>query len=59
MGEEHAALPGVAPWWVPSGFTFSHILAAWDKRILADILRRLRNEEPFSSEPAAPFPNDE
>jgi hypothetical protein len=28
-----------------------------DPRILADIARRLRNETPFSTLPAAPLPN--
>jgi hypothetical protein len=56
VGEEHAAPPGVIAWWVPSGFTFSHVLAAYDERILADILRRLRGEEPFTLTPAAPLP---
>ena len=59
IGEEHAAPPGMAAWWVPSGFTLSHILACRDSRILADILRRLRYEEPFSVEPPAPLPADE
>jgi hypothetical protein len=58
VGEEHAAPPGVVSWWVPSGFTFSHLLAAWDKRILADILRRLRDEEPYSTQPDAPLPQE-
>jgi hypothetical protein len=57
VGEQHAAPPGVTPWWVPSGFTLSHILGGHDKRILADILRRLRNEEPFSTLPASPLPS--
>ena len=56
VGEEHAAPAGMAAWWVPSGFTLSHMLAGHDKRILADILRRLRYEEPFSTEPPAPLP---
>lgn len=59
VGEERAAPPGLAAWWVPSGFTFSHLLAGYDKRILADVLRRLRYEEPFSIEPPAPLPTDD
>lgn len=56
VGEEHAAPPGEAAWWVPSGFTLAHTLAGHDERILADILRRLRNEEPFTTSPPAPLP---
>ncbi len=59
VGEEHAAPPGMTAWWVPSGFTLSHTLAGNDSRILADILRRLRYEEPYSIEPPAPLPEDE
>jgi hypothetical protein len=63
IGEEHAAPPGVTAWWVPHGLSFSHLLAGFDNRILADIIRRLRDEEPYSIEPAAPLPervtNDE
>jgi len=59
IGEEHAAPPGMAAWWVPCGFTLSHTLAGNDLRILADILRRLRYEEPYSIEPPAPLPEDE
>jgi hypothetical protein len=58
IGEEHAAPPGATAWWVPSGFTLSHVLAAYDERILADILRRLRGDEPFTLSPAAPPPDD-
>ncbi len=56
IGEEHAAPPGVNAWWVPNGLALSHLMAGFDNRILADILRRLRDEEPYSIEPAAPLP---
>ena len=56
VGEEFAAPPGMRAWWVGRGLTFSHTLAAHDERILADILRRLRYEEPYSTDPAAPLP---
>ncbi len=56
VGEQHAAPPGANPWWVASGLVFSHTFAGRDVRILADILRRLRYEEPLSTEPAAPLP---
>jgi hypothetical protein len=56
IGEEHAAPPGVHAWWVPTGWTFSHLFAGFDDRILADVLRRLRDEEPYSIEPPAPLP---
>jgi pimeloyl-ACP methyl ester carboxylesterase len=58
VGEEFAAPPGEPLWWVgtPNG-EWSHMHAFDDPRILADIARRLRNETPFSTLPAAPLPN--
>lgn len=57
VGAEHAAPPGATAWWVPSGFTMAHTFAGHDQRILADILRRLRGEQPFTIEPPAPIPD--
>ena len=56
VGEEHAAPPDMSAWWVPSGFSFAHLGAGHDERILADILRRLRGEQPFTTSPPAPLP---
>jgi len=56
VGEENAAPPGRTPWWLSKSGGLSHALASHDVRILADIARRLRGEEPFSHEPPAPLP---
>jgi|RhiMethySRZTD1v2_1073278.scaffolds.fasta_scaffold00293_32 hypothetical protein len=55
VGEHNAAPPGQTPHWL-SKQVFSHASAYSDKRILADIARRLRDEEPFAREPASPLP---
>ncbi len=60
VGEENTAPPGEVPWWVPNRpFEFAHLAAFTDPRIRADILRRLRNEQPFTTEPRAPWPSSE
>ncbi|HEY7088844.1 MAG TPA: hypothetical protein VH518_12190 [Tepidisphaeraceae bacterium] len=57
VGAQYAAPPGVTPWWLRGPPTFSpHLAAMLDDRILADIARRLRGEEPFTRSPAAPLP---
>ncbi|MEX0741277.1 MAG: hypothetical protein WD079_00670, partial [Phycisphaeraceae bacterium] len=57
VGEQNAAPAGEHPWWVPKAFGEpSHMLAFADARILADIARRLRGEQPFSVTPAEPVP---
>jgi len=57
VGESNAAPPGQVPWWVPNPFLQgSHLGAAADPRILADIARRLRGEEPFTRGPPTPLP---
>lgn len=57
VGPENAAPPGKIPWWQPkSQFLPSHLGAMTDDRILADICRRLRGEEPFTKNPPAPLP---
>jgi hypothetical protein len=57
IGEHNAAPPGCEPWWVPNRpFSMSHNLAGTDPRIIADIARRLRDEQPFTREPATPVP---
>jgi len=58
VGEANTAPPGEAPWWTPSApFLSGHLGAFDDPRINADILRRLRGETPFTTEPRAPLPN--
>jgi hypothetical protein len=58
VGERNAALPGQTAWWVSKHFGLSHASAYSDRRILADIARRLRSEEPFARHPPAPLPED-
>jgi hypothetical protein len=56
VGEHNAAPPGQTPHWIAKSFSLSHISAYTDRRILADIARRLRGEEPLAHDPAAPLP---
>jgi hypothetical protein len=57
VGEELAAPAGERPWWLDGPpLLDSHYGAMNDERILADIARRLRGEEPFAQEPRAPLP---
>lgn len=57
VGEENTAPRGEAPWWTPAApFLSGHFTTYDDPRIMADILRRLRAEEPFTTEPRAPLP---
>jgi hypothetical protein len=57
VGAANTAPPGQTPWWVPPEFVDSgHLNAFDDPRIVADIARRLRGEEPFTREPAAALP---
>lgn len=58
VGPANAAPPGRAPWWVPrlGWVSLSHIGAYKDVRIVADIVARLRGEEPFATAPPAPLP---
>jgi hypothetical protein len=54
VGEQNAAPPGLNPWWVANPpFGLAHIGAPHDPRIMADILRRLRGEQPLATLPAA------
>lgn len=58
VGEEHAAPPGQSPYWLVGPPIISqHASAMFDPRILADIARHLRGEEPFVRPPAAPLPS--
>jgi hypothetical protein len=57
VGSHNAAPPGHVPIWVCNGpFKVSHMEANDDQRILADIARRLRYEQPFSQHPGSPLP---
>lgn len=57
VGAKNAAPPGVDPLWLPNPpLTMAHLGAIIDVRILADIARRLRGEEPFTQFPATPLP---
>lgn len=57
VGPERAAPPGMTPWWIaPQPGSLAHIQAHRDPRIVADILRRLRGEEPYTTSPPAPLP---
>ncbi|UCD76721.1 MAG: hypothetical protein JSV91_07295 [Phycisphaerales bacterium] len=57
VGPENTAPPGGFVWWVPNRpLSLSHVQASEDPRIVADIARRLRGEQPFSTLPAAPLP---
>ncbi len=57
VGAANTAPPGVDPWWVPAEFLHSgHLTAHGDKRILADIARRLRQEAPYTREPRVALP---
>ncbi len=56
VGPENAAPPGHGAWWVPTpAFSFAHLNAASDPRILADIMLRLRGEAPIATTPPAPL----
>jgi pimeloyl-ACP methyl ester carboxylesterase len=58
VGEQYAAIPGTRAWWLSTPPLISpHFAAMIDDRILADIARRLRGEEPFSHSPPAPLPS--
>jgi pimeloyl-ACP methyl ester carboxylesterase len=57
VGPQYAAPHGRTAWWVPNQpLQRAHIAAATDERILADVLRRLRAEKPFTRFPPARLP---
>jgi len=59
VGEKNTAPPGRHPWWVANPpFGLAHIGAPHDPRIMADILRRMRGEQPLATLPAAAIPGD-
>ena len=54
VGVRNTAPPGRTAWWVPTPpLSLAHLGAAGDPRIIADIARRLRGEEPLTTEPPA------
>lgn len=58
VGEPNAAGPDGRLWWTGNpALEFAHLQAFDDPRILVDIARRLRGEEPFTTEPCAPLPS--
>jgi Putative serine esterase (DUF676) len=57
VGEQHAAPAGTNPIWLSNPpLAPPHLSAMMDERILADISRRLRGEEPLSHPPSPPLP---
>jgi hypothetical protein len=57
VGAENAAPEGQHPLWVPAEpLQDSHMFATMDARIIADMARRLRGEEPFAVGPPQPLP---
>ncbi len=58
VGTANAAVPGVTPWWLsaPRPPASSHHAVFADVRILADIVARLRGDEPFTRDPPTPIP---
>jgi hypothetical protein len=59
VGAANAAPSGRAAWWIANiPGQPAHLLASSDPRIVADIARRLRNEQPFTIDPPAPLPPD-
>ena len=57
VGEANSAPHGRVPWWLPNRTgEGAHLMAYGDPRLLAEIARRLRGEQPFTTEPPAPLP---
>jgi hypothetical protein len=57
VGPQYAAPTGRTPWWVPNRpGDFAHVGTMGDPRIMSDVLRRLRGEKPWTTEPPAPLP---
>ncbi len=57
VGESNTSPWGVNPWWVKNmPLEDAHVFAYRDRRILVDIVRRIRGEQPWSTSPAAPLP---
>jgi len=57
VGSEAARGPDGRLWWVPNKpLSLAHVRALYDERIIGDIVRRLANETPWTTEPCAPLP---
>lgn len=57
VGTDNSAPPGMTPWWVSTPLLqFAHLQASMDPRIIADIILRLRREDPVTTLPPAPLP---
>ena len=57
VGEVNTAPPGQTAWWVSNlPLQGAHISAYNDPRIHADIVRRLQDKAPYTTEPVAPIP---
>lgn len=57
VGAANAAPPGSTAWWLPNApFALAHSGAYSDPRIVTDIARRLRGEQPWTTSPPAPLP---
>ncbi len=57
VGEPNTAPPGEIAWWVQNlPLQLAHADIYKDPRIMADIMRRLRGEEPIATEPRAELP---
>lgn len=57
VGEFNAAPHGQNPYWLPAApFTISHADAYRDPRLIADLAKHLRNETPYTTEPASALP---
>jgi pimeloyl-ACP methyl ester carboxylesterase len=57
VGPQYAAPPGRIPWWIPGRpGDLGHVGTLNDPRILADVLRRLRGEQPWTVDPPAALP---
>jgi pimeloyl-ACP methyl ester carboxylesterase len=58
VGVHNTAPAGRTPWWVQSiPLQLAHGGASCDPRIIADIARRVRGEEPLTTSPPAPIPD--
>lgn len=53
VGATRSSPPGQDPIWVPGRIGLSHHLVSWEDRIVADVARRLRAEDPLA-EPSPP-----
>jgi hypothetical protein len=58
IGYKNAAIPGQSAWWVATPtMSAPHDSAFSDRRIIADIVLRLRGDKPLTHDPPAPLPD--